>query len=470
MRASSRQNFGAWLHQNVLLPLYDGDQYRGLAGRMAELQSFDSMRVGEQVDLLEQRVRGMLDHAYKTSPYYRLVFDQIRFRSEDWEYGEPLPLPELNRELVRANVENLSSRTYRPDQLRRVSSGATTHVPPTAIWRDEESHRNKAALQYHLNRISGFELGMRILEVRGSDRDSDPSQHRLRRLYEEKVLGCLTASVRRQDDAGFRNLLDILNRYQPDVIRGPSSTLALFAEWLRGWAAHWHRPQLVIAVAETPSVEARQMMAETFGCRITAQYVCPDVGLLASECRDGERLHFHPWASYVSLVPAGRTTDGTVYRLIITDLLNYGMPMIRYDSGDRVLFEETPCTCGSWYPSIPVVLGPAIENLVLPDGTLVAGVPMVMRAKRALRTVREVQLVQKAIDSMLLRFSATGDSADADEELSTFRRNVESTFRMPLRWTVERVNEIPRENSGKLRVAICELPHQQDGAERTRTN
>ena len=95
MSSCSRQNIGSWLHQNILLPLYDGDQYRGLAGRMAELQSFDSLRVGEQVDLLGRRVRGMLDHAYKTSPYYRMVFDQIRFRSEDWEYGEPLPLPEL---------------------------------------------------------------------------------------------------------------------------------------------------------------------------------------------------------------------------------------------------------------------------------------------------------------------------------------------------------------------------------------
>ena len=447
----------SWLHQNVFLPLYDGDQYRGLASRMAELQSFDAMPVPEQVSILEQRIRGLLDHAYKTSPYYRLVFDQIRFRSSDWEYGEPLPLPELNRELIRANVENLSSRMYRPDQLRRVSSGATINVPPTALWRDEESHRNKAAMQYHLNRISGFDLGMRLLELRAAEREPGTDQHLLRRLYEQYVLGCLTANIRRHDDAAFRSLLQILNRYQPEVIRGPSTTLALFAEWLRSWATVWHRPALVIATAETPAIETRQVMAETFGCRITIQYFCPDIGLLAAECRDTERVHFHPWACYVSLVPTGRSVDGTVYRLIVTDLLNYGMPMIRYDAGDSVLFDEAPCACGSWYPSVPAVLGSAVESLVLPDGTLMAGAPMVMRARRSLRTVREVQLVQKSIDSMLLRFSATGDNSDADQELRVFRRNVEDTFRIPIRWTVERVAEIPRERSGKLRVAISEV-------------
>jgi hypothetical protein len=119
---------------------------------------------------------------------------------------------------------------------------------------------------------------------------------------------------------------------------------------------------------------------------------------------------------------------------------------------------------------VPAVLGSAVESLVLPDGTLMAGAPMVMRARRSLRTVREVQLVQKSIDSMLLRFSATGDNSDADQELRVFRRNVEDTFRIPIRWTVERVAEIPRERSGKLRVAISEVSHDRSDPDHQRAS
>lgn len=452
----------SWLRQNVLLPLYDADQHRGFAKRVAGLECFEGLPPRVQAAIQEQRIRSLLDHAYKTSPYYRLVFDQIHFRSVDWEFGHPIPLPELTRELIRDNMESLCSRTYRPDELRRISNGDDNSQVATALWRDEEAHRNRAAMDYHLNRVSGLDAGTRVLRVRIGERETETILHRLQRICEERILGRLTASLRRPDEAAFRNLLEILNRRKPEVLCGASSVLAEFAGWIRTWADRWHKPRLVIAEAESLSPEARQELAETFDCMVSRQYSCPEMGLLATECIEGERLHFHPMASYVSLVPAGRCREGSLYRLIVSDLLNYGMPLIRYDTGECVLFDETPCACGSWYPSVVSVSGTTTENLVLPDGTLIAGIPVVMRAGRDLRAVHKVQLVQKALDSMLLRFCSTENTSEADQELGVFRRNVEDALHIPLHWIMERVPDIPHERSGKLRMAICEVATRRD--------
>lgn len=351
------------LSSKLLLPLWDQDRYRGLTGRLAALEQFDMLSPQEQAAIQEQRIRTLLDHAYKTSPYYRLVFDEIQFRSVDWQYGQPIPLPELNRELLRANMENLCSRRFRPDELRRFTSSGS---PPTAMWRDLDARRDNAALQYHLNRLSGI-AGARILEIRPIDREPD-AENPVVRTVEERILGRLTAVVRNADDETFRNVLTRMNRHKPDVLCGPSSLLATFAGWLRSCGLAWHRPRRVITTGETPSPDNRRLIVETLGCRVTARYDCPDIGTLAIEC-PGERLHFHPWASYISLVPAGRSAEGSIYRLIVTDLLNHGMPLIRYDSGDCVLFDESPCPCGCWYPSITAVLGPAIESLLDPSVT-----------------------------------------------------------------------------------------------------
>lgn len=362
------------LCSKLLLPLWDTDRYRGLAHRLAALEHFDTLSPQVQATIQEQRIRSLLDHAYKTSPYYRLVFDEMQFRSIDWQYGQPIPLPELNRELLRANMENLCSRKFRPDQLRRFTSSGSS---PGAMWRDIEAHRDNAALQFHMNRLSGI-MGARIFEIRPAERQPDAENSVFRKI-EERILGPFKAVVRNADDETFQNVLHRLNRHKPEVLCGPSSLLATFAEWLHNSGRVWNSPRRVITTGETPSPENRRMIVETFGCRATARYDCPDIGTLAIEC-PGERLHFHPWASYISLVPAGRSSGGSIYRLIVTDLLNFGMPLIRYDSGDCVLFDESPCPCGCWYPSITAVLGPAIENLL--DSSAIHKTPNERPARR----------------------------------------------------------------------------------------
>ena len=441
---------------NLLLPLCDPDRYRGLADRLTALGYFETLPPQEQAAIQEQRLRSLLDHAYKTSPYYRLVFDEMRFRSVDWQYGQPIPLPELTRELARANMEHLCSRTFPPDELRRFTSSGS---PPSAMWRDIDAHRDKAALQCHMDRLAGI-AGARVLEIRVADRQPDDNENPVVRIIQERILGRFGAVIRNPDDETFRNLLNRLNRCKPEVLYGSSSLLAMFAEWLRSGRVAWHSPRRVITTGETPSPQARQTLREVFRCPVTAQYVCPDIGTLAIECQVGERLHFHPWASYISLVPVGHSSEGSIYRLIATDLLNRGMPLIRYDSGDCVLFDESPCPCGCWYPSITAVLGPAIENLILPNGSVTAGDAIVMRAGSGFHAIRGVQLIQKTPNTMHVRFASGEDSSAADQELGVFRRNIEDAFRIPLHWTMERVSEIPRERSGRVRVAICEItPH-----------
>lgn len=449
----------AILSRKLLLPLCDPDHYWGFTARLAALEHFETLDPQEQAAISQRRTRSLLDHAYKTSPYYRLVFDGMRFRSVDWHYGQPIPLPELNRELLTANMESLCSRAFRPDELRRFSSGGS---PPAARWRDVDAQREKAALEYHLNRLSGA-AGARILELRQAGRQQDDVSNAARPTLQERILGRSITAIRNPDDESFWNLLNYLNRRKPEVLHGPASLLAMFAEWLCTCGMAWHRPRRVIVTGETPSPESRQAVAETFGCAVIGQYVFPDVGILATECEQGERLHFHPLSSYISLVPAGRSSGGSIYRLIITDLLNRGMPLIRYDSGDCVLFDESPCRCGCWYPSVSAILGPAIENLILPDGTVTAGVPIVRRASRGFRAVHGVQLIQRAPDTMHLRFSADEDCSAADRELGVFRKTVEDAFRTPLRWTVERVAEIPSESAGKARVAVCDIPQDEHG-------
>lgn len=450
----------AWLQNNVLLPFCQPDQHRGLARRLRMFQQFDAMPREQQVAHQEKRVRTLLDHAYETCPFYRRVFDEIGFRSGDWRHGQPIPVPELTRDLVRINGEDLCSRAFRPDQLRRAMTGGTTSAPIT-LWRDLEGLRNKTAMQFHLNRLSGYEQGMRVLWIWGAERDLEEHPSWRWRLY-QRLLGREYCGAGQLSDASFQRFLEKLNRQKSEVLFGYSNSIALFAQWLRNSGQHWHRPRIVIATAEALTHENRALIEETFEAPVNLHYGSRDVGMIAAECSLGGRLHLHPAACYVELLPAGQSANGPLYRLVVTDLLNYGMPLIRYDTADCVQFDESRCPCGSPYPSVTEVLGRTTDNLILSDGTLMPGTSIIHRAGRTFRNIRQVQLIQKAIDKMHLRYSALGDGPVVQQELSAFLSDIDSAFRTPLQWTVERVPEILRERSGKLRVTICEVPTDQN--------
>jgi phenylacetate-CoA ligase len=446
----------SWVHNHLLLPLCEPDQHLGLGRRLRELERFDARPRQEQLAIQEKRIRAILDHAYETSPYYRLIFDEMGFRAVDWQPGQPIPLPELTRERLCTNLEDIGSRSFTPEKMLRMMTRGTT-ASPMAIWRDVEGMRNKTAMQIHLNRVSGYEQGMRVLRLWGAERVQEHPSSWHRRFYEETLLGRVNCGAGQLNDTTCGSFLDALNRQESEVLYGYPSTLVAFAKWLQGSGKRWHKPRLVIVTGEMMTDEQRRIVEETFACEAIVHYGSRDMGMVAAEC-EGGRLHFHPWASYVELLPAGQSPAGPLYRLVLTDLLNYGMPLIRYDTGDCVLYDESPCSCGSWYPSVTEVLGRTVDHLILPNGTLMAGLPIVMRAGRTFRTIRQVQLIQKKVDTMHLLFSSAGDGASAERELAEFFSDVEDAFRIPLQWTTERVPEIPRGRSGKLRLAICEVP------------
>jgi phenylacetate-CoA ligase len=350
----------SWVHNNILLPLCQPDANSGLGRRLRALERFDALPRQEQIAVQEKRVRALLDHAYQTCPYSRLIFDEMRFRSVDWHPGDPIPVPELTRELLRVNLENVCSRAFRPDQLRRwQTSGDTT--PPIPLWCDLEGLREKTAMQNHLNHLSGYDEGKRVLRIRGADRDLEEHPGRLWLFYEEKLLGRTNCVTGQLSEETFGSLLGKLNAQRSEVLYGCSSTLTLFAKWLRNSGKRWHKPQLIIATAEALSPEQRRTLAGVFECHVTVHYGRRDIGVVAAECPEGGRLHLHPWACYVELLPAGKSPAGPLYRVVVTDLLNYGMPLIRYDTADCVLYDASPCPCGSWYPSITTVVGRTTE-------------------------------------------------------------------------------------------------------------
>ena len=370
------------LHSDFLLPLFHPDRHTGLGRRLRALEHFDTLSRHEQAALQEQRVRAILDHAYLSCPYYRLICDEIGFRAADWRAAQPIPLPELTRSLLCGNLEDIGSRAFRGDRLRRFVT-ACGPAPRIALDCDLEGLRDQTAVEYHLDRLSGFDHASRVLRIEEGAPGHDGRSAGRWRLLAESLLDRAHCCALPGDDASLRGIVDTLNRWNPEVVCARSGALLRLAACLRSSGMRWRTPRLVVAVGESLTADERRAIGETFSCDVTVHYARCEFGKIAVECEAG-RLHFHPWACYVELLPAGRVPAGPLYRLVITGLLNYGMPLLCYDTEDCVLFDESRCPCGCWYPSVAAVLPrsaglPAFSAPGSISGPLPAGQPCLPR-------------------------------------------------------------------------------------------
>jgi phenylacetate-CoA ligase len=142
--------------------------------------------------------------------------------------------------------------------------------------------------------------------------------------------------------------------------------------------------------------------------------------------------------------------------VVLTDLINDVMPMIRYRVEDLAAEVPQACACGRGLPLMDRVAGRTADFLVRADGTRVAGISLIENTLTRIPGIEQMQIVQDELLRIGLKVVLQPESArDASAELHQY---FSATF-PGANVTVEPVTAIPREANGKYRFAICKVTH-----------
>lgn len=449
----------SFFHTHFVMPLAEPDRHAGLGRRLRAIRRFERLGEKAQREEQQQRLRRILQHAYDTVPFHRQRFDDAGFDPSQASIDHPLPLPVLTRDDLRGAGAGLLSTSYKPEELHRAGSSGTTSTP-IQFYRDTEALRNKTALQLQLNSWSGYRAGDSVLMLWGAHRDLAMEPSWRWRLYEQRLMRIIPAPSGIISGEILERFRERYEKHKPKVLYAYSTVLAAFAAYLLKHGME-HKPAVIIATAEVMNDENRRLIESVFGVPVTMHYGSREVGMIASECSAHAGLHFHPWSSYAEFDPIGNTTDGPAYRLLITDLVNFGQPFLRYDTGDCVTLREQRCACGRWFPLVDKVLGRVCEGIVMADGGIIPGITLgtqMAQMGHTFRSIAQVQFVQKSVEHIHLRYAVKEDPRFQQQELDSIRTAINALMNTPMKWSVEQVADIPRERSGKIRLCISEIP------------
>jgi len=430
----------------------------GAATALGLLFQFEISQWLPEEQLVEEQLRQLdvlLKHAYATVPHYR--------ESWDGAYDPALPLtperfavlPLLTRRELQSRFEALKSRdipsahgaTY--EKGSSGSTGVPIRILKTQlvnllwkaftlrdhIWHRRDPRRKLAAIRHGVaeGEFEGWGSATRGLVAAG------PSA----------VLGV---------HAGADAQLRWLEKQQPDYLMTYPSIVTELAKRSIERGNRLASLREVRTFGELLTPEARQLCRQAWDVPVRDTYSAVEVGYLALQCPQHEHYHVQSEGVLVEILNdrGAACAPGEVGRIVVTDLHNFAMPLVRYELGD---YAEAgpPCPCGRGLPVLRRILG-RVRNLL----TTASGErywPLTGAPKFAeIAPVLQHQLVQKEFDLIEARL-VTASPLTAEQETG-LRQLILAKLPPGLRLTLVYCDDIPRSAGGKFEDFISEVaPH-----------
>lgn len=440
------------LFKHALFPAYETVVRRRSTVRyVAEYEASQWLGMNELAALQLSKLNALLAYCWKHVPFL-----QSHWRSAGCRPGDLVRLSELARyptitkRHITANYEGMTALPWRGRTLSKVTGGSTGD--PFRFEYTMDVYARRTAVMWRGYGWAGAGLGTRTAYLWGTGLRMGGWGGFKDRLYHgafnRRFFDAFSLSSANIDDR-----IGEIAQYKPTALVGYVAPLVVLARRMIDTGRTLGGLRGVATGAEALFEPERRDIERAFGCPVFDTYGAREVMLMAAECDRHQGLHVN--ADH--LVLETLATDGTPAAvgatgdIAITDLHNFGMPMVRYLNGDRATYRADLCPCGRGLPLLASVDGRLLDLIETPDGRHVPG-EFFVYAMLDWPDVMQWQVVQIARDCVQVRLVVPQPWTQERREKLTAK--VQSKAGTSMRVEIVEVDEIAPTRSGKRRLTI----------------
>lgn len=449
------------LYRSVIHPAWESVlRGRPTLARLEQLRRSE-WRSKEELDAFQfGELTKLLRHAEAHVPYFGKLFAEAGVRARDVKTVDDMrKIPVLTRPLASSTLAERTSTAPPFPTIKKSTSGSSGN--PLVFAYDTGSEYWRQAMKLRGYEWAGYRIGEPSLHYWGPAPRPLPPWHKRakvgldRAIKRETYLDCVT-----QNEEALRATVATIRKKKPKVILAYAQSGGALARFivenrLRDW-----NDINVICGAEPLFPNDRAAMREAFGPGVFNTYGCRETMLIATECAEHDGLHVSMENILVEVIVKDEkgveraAKPGEVGELVITDLHNFGAPLIRYVNGDLAMAgDETTCGCGRKLARISSVEGRVTEALTDGKGGRVSGIYFCTLMVPLATSIRRFQAVQHKDKSITLKIVPT--AAYSDDVAKVLQSNVERALPgVPL--AIQLVDSIPAAASGKGRPVVVE--------------
>jgi phenylacetate-CoA ligase len=214
----------------------------------------------------------------------------------------------------------------------------------------------------------------------------------------------------------------------------------------------------VRTISGTVSEDLRQRCQAILGLPLIDLYSAQEVGVIGIQCPESGLLHIQSENLLVEVLDAqGQPCkEAETGQVVVTDLHNFAMPLIRYALRDWA--EVGPaCPCGRGLPTLRAVKGRNRNMAYSPDGKPYWPVLGLNRFRQIIPSLRQYQLVQTERDAITVKLVC--DRFPSGEQLQSLHDTLTEAlgYTYRLEWQMHST-ELPLSASGKFEEFMSLLP------------
>jgi len=185
--------------------------------------------------------------------------------------------------------------------------------------------------------------------------------------------------------------------------------------------------------------------------KLSDTYSCVELGSLAQQC--SEYNNYHVNTEHVMLEIINHKHEpcevGEVGKVLVTGLLNYATPLIRYELGDYASWGE-PCACGRGLPVIKKIYGRERNRLIMPSGESCfpyLGEYDDVQAS-TMSSIRKFQFIQHTVHDIEIKVVTPDTFTEQEEE--HFKRLYQKNLGFKFNIAITYHEDIPAGPTGKF--------------------
>ncbi|MBP2625416.1 MAG: Phenylacetate-coenzyme ligase [Firmicutes bacterium] len=421
----------------------------------SELNKSQWMTASELRQMQNEKLKTLLNYAYNNVPYYRSILPKEgSIKTNALDMLKDLPL--LSRRLLQEKVQELCDETKSLKKMRLVSTSGTTGSVVKVYIDDCAITYSRALEKRGEYEWTGTNFFAKRVFFSTNKQDKRNFIRKLVNFIRSRWRYCLVEKEKRRyiKNEKLKLYIDEIITIQPQVVRGLASCLRHVAEYLQENDIKQIRPNAVISNSEPLTIKSKKLIEEAFGARVYNQYGLSECGTVASECPHGQ-MHINAERFIVEIVKDGEVVaPGMEGEIVITDLHNYGFPLIRYGTKDLGILDSNLCSCGRELPVLQKIVGRTVEIIHTPSGDSVPATQIDhIFGEIPYAQIRQVQLYQPSIDKLVVRLIKGHEYSE--DSGSKAKSLIEPYFKdTGVELSLEFCDIIPTTKSGKMQFYL----------------
>ncbi|WP_296315881.1 CoF synthetase [Winogradskyella sp. UBA3174] len=385
----------------------------------------------------EKHINTFLNHATETTPFYN------KFKG----FKEIENFPVINKNIVKENFNHFKSNICIKKNKNRVATSGSTGVPFFIYQDANKKLRNSADSIYFLNKANYY-LGEKLYHFgvyRSLNMNNPIKIWMQNKVYVDVILF---------DDSHIKALIKRLEtNTSPINLLGFASTfesICIYLDKIGSKSLSHIKINSVIANSEYLNSYTKRSMEKYFNTPVVSRYSNAELGLIAQQLPLQGKEEFNiNWASYhVEILKMGSDIPaelGVLGRIVITDLFNYSMPMIRYDTGDIGMFENLP-TKSNPFPTLKKIEGRKMDSVYDTKGKIISSFVVYFYFYKYYPLLKQHQFIQTGKKEYLIKLNTYTGRFEYEQNLI---ESIQEDFGKDANVKISLVNEIPSLSSGK---------------------